>query len=139
MKFKMNNRTYVVLTCVALALLTGCASSKKNMYGWNDYQPEVYNYFKGSDAQAQIIVLEKNLEEFKAQNKAVPPGFHAHLGMLYAETGNVDRSSQEFIAEKTLFPESTAYMDFLLHKKDSGKTVSVKSTEADIISQKVEN
>ncbi len=119
MKSKMNNRTYAVLASVAFTLLAGCAT-QKTMYGWKDYQPQVYKYFKGSDADGQIIVLEKNLEEFKARNEPAPPGFHAYLGMLYAQTGNIDRTTQEFGEEKTLFPESAFYMDFLLNKKVSG-------------------
>jgi hypothetical protein len=109
----MKTRFYIALSC---ALLVGC-STTKTMYGWEDYQPEVYEYFQGNDVDQQIITLEKNLEQFKAQNKLAPPGFHAHLGMLYAQVGNMDRAAQEFATEKQLFPESTPYMDFLLHKK----------------------
>jgi hypothetical protein len=47
----------------------------------------------------------------------VPPGFHAHLGMLYSMTGKSnDQIAAQFEDEKRLFPESTVYMDFLLAK-----------------------
>jgi len=39
--------------------------------------------------------------------------------LLYANTGHTDQAFQEFNTEKTLFPESAAYMDFLL-KKNKG-------------------
>lgn len=45
-----------------------------------------------------------------------PPGFHAHLGMLYAQQGQDDQALQALLTEKTLFPESTTYIDFLLAK-----------------------
>jgi hypothetical protein len=93
------------------------------MYGWNDYQPKVYDYFQGSDANEQIITLEKNLMEFNAKGQLAPPGFHAHLGMMYAQVRNLDRAAQEFMIEKKRFPESAAYMNFLLNKKESHKTV----------------
>jgi len=73
----------------------------------------VYEYFKGKTSpQEQIDALEKALQEIRAKGNKPPPGFHAHLGMLYASVGNGQQAVQEFQAEKDLFPESAAYMDF---------------------------
>ena len=47
---------------------------------------------------------------------ALPPGFQAHLAMLYGQTGRTDRLADNLEAEKTQFPESTSYMNFLLKK-----------------------
>lgn len=125
MKFKLKTRYKTTSALLAIVLLAGC-STTKTMYGWNDYQPEVYAYFQGASAEEQIITLEKNLEQFKARDQLAPPGFHAHLGMLFAEVGNMDRAAQEFNTEKRLFPESAPYMDFLLNKKDLHKTATAK-------------
>jgi|GEM_PF-86618 len=123
MKLKLKNSCTTTLALLAIVLLAGC-SATKTMYGWNDYQPEVYAYFQGASTDEQIITLEKNLEQFKARDQLAPPGFHAHLGMLFAEAGNMDRAAQEFNTEKRLFPESAPYMDFLLKKKDLHKTAT---------------
>lgn len=126
MKSKKNHHSIVGLIFIASALLlTGCATTK-SLYGWNDYQPEVYKYLQGNNVEEQIITLEKNLEQFKARGESAPPGFHAHLGMLYAQVGKMDQAAQEFNIEKRLFPESAPYMNFLLNKKDSPKTTSEK-------------
>jgi hypothetical protein len=42
------------------------------------------------------------------------PGFHAHLGYLYFQTGKLDQARQEFETEKAEFPESAVFMDRLL-------------------------
>ncbi|GAB3629129.1 hypothetical protein PTE30175_05126 [Pandoraea terrae] len=102
------------------ALLCGCATSPKPLYQWEGYQPQVYEYFKGESREAQVISLERDLERIKAANNSVPPGFHAHLGLLYAATGKDDMMIREFTTEKQLFPESAAYIDFLLSNKKKG-------------------
>ncbi|TES62254.1 DUF4810 domain-containing protein [Burkholderia cepacia] len=103
----------------AAMLLVGCAApTTPPLYQWNGYQPQVYEYFKGqSSPQQQIDALEKALQEIRAKGNKPPPGFHAHLGMLYASVGNGQQATQSFEAEKALFPESASYMDFLMKKK----------------------
>ncbi|MDN7892534.1 DUF4810 domain-containing protein [Burkholderia cepacia] len=103
----------------AAMLLAGCAApTTPPLYQWNGYQPQVYEYFKGqSSPQQQIDALEKALQEIRAKGNKPPPGFHAHLGMLYASVGNGQQATQSFEAEKALFPESAPYMDFLTKKK----------------------
>ncbi|WP_321817120.1 MULTISPECIES: DUF4810 domain-containing protein [unclassified Paraburkholderia] len=101
----------------ATLVLAGCAPATPSLYQWTGYQPEVYDYLKGEKApQEQIDVLEKSLQQIRAKGNTPPPGFHAQLGMLYANVGNDTQAMQEFDAEKHLFPESTTYMDFLMKK-----------------------
>jgi hypothetical protein len=100
----------------ACALLTGCATTSTTppLYQWDAYQPQVYAFFKQQKSPTeQIDALEKARQQALGANKALPPGFHAHLGALYASVGNSSSAKQEFAAEKQSFPESSAYMDFL--------------------------
>ncbi|MFK0377681.1 DUF4810 domain-containing protein [Pandoraea sp. NPDC090278] len=101
----------------AILALSGCATPPKPLYDWEGYQPQVYEYFKGESKEAQIIALERDLEKIKASNHAAPPGYHAHLGLLYASVGKSDKMVEEFQTEKQLFPESASYIDFLLKNK----------------------
>lgn len=100
---------------IALAL-SGCANQPKPLYGWGNYQDQVYEHFKteSSDNQKEIAALEENLQKIRSNGEAVPPGYHAHLGMLYAAIGKQDQLVQELNTEKALFPESAPYMDFLM-------------------------
>jgi len=107
--------------CVAAsaALLSGCAATTKSaaLYQWDGYQPQVYEYFKRQTSpQQQIDAMEKARQQVAAKGAALPPGFHAHLGALYASVGNDRGAQQELLAEKQAFPESATYMDLLLSK-----------------------
>lgn len=105
------------IACGAIVALSGCATQPKPLYDWESYQPQVYEYFKGESKEAQIIALERDLEKIKASNNAAPPGYHAHLGLLYASVGKSDKMVEQFQIEKQLFPESANYIDFLLKNK----------------------
>ena len=64
--------------------------------------------------ESQVEQLEADLQKARSANKPVPPGFHAYLGYLYYQLGKSEQARQEFETEKTLFPESTVFMDHLL-------------------------
>lgn len=100
---------------LAGAVLAGCASTPRPLYQWADYQSNVYEYFKGQSAEQQILAMEENIQQARAQGGTLPPGYHAHLGLLYGNAGRDDQMVQQFQAEKERFPESGPYMDFLLN------------------------
>jgi hypothetical protein len=114
----------VVAGALLMSLLTGCVQAPKPLYHWGSYTPQVYEYLKsdGVSPQAQITVLEADLQRARAQGSLPPPGLHAHLGLLYSRLGNDAAAAEQLRTEKSLFPESAAYMDFLLKPKiDPGK------------------
>lgn len=118
MKCLSNRQRVAALVCAAAcgALTSGCATkSTPPLYGWDSYQPQVYAYLQGkSTPETQIDALEKSLQKIRGNGERPPPGFHAHLGALYASVGKGQQAQQELLAEKASFPESSAYMDFLL-------------------------
>jgi hypothetical protein len=116
MKIKSHISTGIALSvAAACVLLTGCASKPQPLYQWDAYQPQVYAQFTGkSTTSEQIDALEQARQKILAKGNAVPPGFHAHLGALYASVGRADEARTELSAEKQAFPESSAYMDFML-------------------------
>lgn len=116
-------RTKLLLGMVVAILLSGCVSQPKPLYNWDGYQTTVYQYYQQTEtrSQEQIEALKKNVEMSKAKGTSVPPGLHAHLGLLYSLTGAIDLAMTEFITEKALYPESAAYMDFLMKNKGTNK------------------
>ncbi len=104
----------ITLAIVGTVFLSGCQTAPKTMYQWGGYQPQVYQHFKGGSPEQQIIVLEKDLQVIITSGNQPPPGYFAHLALLYFNTGKEDQAIQNLQTEKKLFPESTAYMDFLL-------------------------
>lgn len=120
---QMLARTGRVLAVAALGTLLGaCAHQPKSMYSWQSYQPSVYAYLKddGADYAAQSLAMEKNIETARATNAQLPPGFRAHLGMLYLKLGKGDKGLEQLEGEKAAFPESKPFMDFLL--RNASKT-----------------
>lgn len=104
-----------------LFVLNGCQSSN-TIYYWGDYQEVLYNYNQSdkNNYTQQIQDLEKTIEKAKSTNKSVPPGLHAHLGLLYATSGDKNKAFEQFEKEKTLFPESKHFIDFI-ERKYQGK------------------
>jgi hypothetical protein len=112
----MLNNKYVICLLFSgiLSLLSGCQSSN-TIYYWGDYQKALYDYTQTdkSDYIEQVQKLEKTIEKAKSSNKPVPPGLHAHLGLLYATSGNKIKALEQFEIEKSLFPESKTFIDFI--------------------------
>lgn len=108
------------LLIIAGALSLGaCATAPEQLYYWGDYQPQVYGHLTGDKGpDEQIASLEAGLEKALAKGKQPPPGYFAHLGILYGEKGDGDKMLRYFDAEKQYFPESTAFIDFLMKSKN---------------------
>lgn len=118
MSYRNPKRSLVFLVGLAAAALTGCAANRpQSLYYWGNFQNQQYAYFNGEKGPEEgILALEKVKEEANAKGKLVPPGFQAHLGMLYGLTGRTDLFEQNLLAERRQFPESATYIDFLLKK-----------------------
>jgi hypothetical protein len=103
----------------ALALgfaLVGCAQPVKPLYHWEGFQRQMYEHFKGdgSSPGEQLAVLEAQAQKAAASGAVLPPGFRAHLAVVYLKLGRDAEARQQLEGEKAAFPESAAYMDFLL-------------------------
>lgn len=107
----------LVVACIALS---GCANKTATppLYGWQSYEKNLDSYFRGDrqslDAQAQL--MEEDLQKMRAAGNALPPGYQAHMGLLYGKQGDLVRFQQYLQAEKQQFPESQTFIDFLLRK-----------------------
>lgn len=116
-------RLNTLLAIAICTLITGCASPQKPLYAWSGYQPQVYQYLKNdgsSSPEDQLLKLEEAQEKVRASGAALPPGYRAHMAMLYSKTGNNEKTLEQLTAEKQSFPESAGFMDLLL-KTFAGK------------------
>jgi hypothetical protein len=108
-------RPLLLASLLAVGLLSaGCATRKQALYEWGGYQQQVYTHFKGGSPEEQLSAMEEAIQVMRSHGTTPPPGFHAHMGMLYAAIGKDDQALQSFQTEKALFPESAHYIDFLL-------------------------
>jgi len=115
-------KTAMVLAA-ALAL-TGCAHAPSTAYHWDGYQKNVYTYLKQDAANPAELLQSMNVEADAARKagRPLPPGYRAHIAMLMVQLGQYDDASKQLEAEKTAFPESTPYMDFLLKQMQGKKS-----------------
>lgn len=105
------------LAIAALPALGACARAP--LYAWGRYENLIYEmYLKPGQADpvTQTAKLTEDIDKAGAEGKPVPPGVHAHLGYLYYQQGNASGARQEFQIEKTLFPESAAFVDGVLQR-----------------------
>ena len=112
MRTRYISRVFTVL--ILILSFSSCESISDTLYSWGSYESQVHAYLKGDSREAQISVLEKELEKIESNSENIPPGFLAHLGLLYSETGNDEKAIICFQMEKEYFPEAIAFMDFLL-------------------------
>ncbi len=108
---------YRVWPAVMACVLAGCATRQTQLYTWGDYEDVVYRSYAAPGkypAQSQVETLEKDYQEARAANRRMPPGWHAYLGYLYFQLGKADQARQEFMTEKSEFPESAQLMDRLI-------------------------
>ena len=107
----------IIFSLAVLKILAGCASGPESLYVWGSYEEQVFAHLSGSSGpHEQLQALENDLEKILTAGKRLPPGFYAHMGMLYAETGSRASAAVAFNREKAQFPESGAFMDILLER-----------------------
>jgi hypothetical protein len=101
--------------------LVGCAAGPKPLYYWDSFPRQQYSALlrEGVSPDEQIRALEAQSEKARATSVALPPGFRAHLGMLYLGAGNPQRAAELWTAEKVAFPEASPYMDRLLKRLEA--------------------
>lgn len=105
----------LLMCVVGVSLLAGCRSP--DIYYWGNYENVIYGMYAHPDKvppDAQIQILEADEHKAVSANKPLPPGFHAHLGYAYFETGKLDLARHEFEMEKQAFPESAVFVDRIL-------------------------
>jgi len=108
-------RRFASILLVTL-LMSGCAARSPQLYQWERYQENLNSYFRadGLGLDTQIQLMEQDLQKIKMIDLAVPPGYTAHLGLLYAQQGRLDKFSEFLMEEKRRFPEAEVFVDFLL-------------------------
>ena len=104
-------------------LLAACDNPQQTLYYWGNNNADVYERLKsdGKPLGEQSDAMEKYFQKTRSENKKEAPGTHAHLGMLLSEAGQDQSAAEHFETEKRLFPESSAFMDFLLKNKGARK------------------
>lgn len=116
----VKNIKYLFLA-TAIILITGCASqSPKPLYNYGNYSDSYYSYKKNMTPKTTLALqnsIEKAIAETdKSESGRVPPGMYANLGYLYVKAGKPSEAIANFTKEKSIYPESTFFMDRLISR-----------------------
>lgn len=111
----------LLAVCFFAVLFGGCASNDTQYY-WGEYENLVYkSHHEPGEVppNVQIEKLQTDIEKAESKGKLVPPGVHAHLGLMYAANGNKELALASLNKEKELFPESAIFIDGLIKRSIS--------------------
>lgn len=120
----MKKNILISTLAFSILLMSGCAT-KKPLYNYGEYSQAYYNYKKNTSPESELA-LQKAIEEAiqnvgDGQANRVAPGMYANLGYIYLKQGNSKMARESFIKEKTIYPESTHFMDRLIKKIDAAE------------------
>lgn len=115
MSWMMNPAAGWKAAALAGCLVLGGCATQQPLYYWGGYPQQVYrDLSEEGSLDERIASMETIQGEAQARTAALPPGFRGHLGLLYAQAGRQDAAQAQWVEEKTYFPESGHFMDFLL-------------------------
>jgi hypothetical protein len=111
------------LGCIALLILTGCATGPQQKYEWGNYEQSMYEYYKNpADSNELILSIEKTIKTAAAENRIVAPGLYAEYGYLLMLQGKQQSAVDNFQKEKQKWPESTILMDRMIKLAETKPT-----------------
>jgi len=112
------------LTAFAVVVtLAGCA--KPDRYNWGEYQSSLYDYYADKAGEADYVKSLDLIIADEAKGKKTPPGVYAEAGFMALSRGDSAKAIEMFGREKTLWPESTAFMDKAIANARRGKSAPV--------------
>lgn len=112
-----------VVTLLSAACVLAACSGPKSLYYWGDYNNVVYDYYaEPGEFGEQEARLMKIIENANAVNQQVGPGVYGQLGLVQLKQGKESEAQASFEKEQALYPESTAFMQFLQGKKPVAKS-----------------
>ncbi|MDO5102331.1 MAG: DUF4810 domain-containing protein [Lautropia sp.] len=95
-------------------MLAACAAQKP-MYHWGEYPDTVYTYYReGADLDQQADALKQIIADAAEAGDKVGPGVHGQLGLVLSKQGRIQEARDAFRQEQMLYPESSAFMQYLI-------------------------
>jgi len=113
------NKAFLMFTSLALLLLAGCASGPRELYYWGHYEQILYDIYVEpgqADTETQILKLTEDIQRAEAKGLTVAPGIYAHIGVLYANKGELSSAMEAFTREQELFPESKTFISGMISR-----------------------
>lgn len=109
---------YLPWLLLGTLVFTGCTTSQ---YSWGNYEHALYKYYK---TPSELETYAEQLEAIIATGESagrVPPGIYAEYGYILWVQGKDDKAVVQFEREKHTWPESTQFMNLLIHNVTSSQ------------------
>jgi hypothetical protein len=107
------NRSFLLLWCLGLLLLSGCGTPPLYYYG--NYSRTLYHAKKDGTPESlkkHMASLRDVIEVSKHKNLRVPPGIYCEYGYWLAHEGS-NEADIYFALEIQTYPESTRFVELL--------------------------
>jgi hypothetical protein len=121
---RLGRLTAAAVSVGAAVALAACAQAPKPLYYWGTFPSIAYDTLRGDEKGPldQLHAMDEQAEKAKAAGLPLPPGFHAHLGLIYLKLGRQDDARRAWQTERERFPESAVYIDSLMKRLDNQKS-----------------
>lgn len=119
-------RSYTLLSVITVAIAVAACAGPPTLYQWGPYESQLYSHFKSEPPQAQIDAMEKHARSVQDSGQHLPPGYMAHLAVLYGQVGRDADQALALQKERENFPESKNYIDRLVGQSKGGASDAKK-------------
>ena len=110
----------LLLSIASTFILVGCGAKPQALYNYGDYS-ESYYANKKNMSEESTLKLQNSIEQAiekagESRSGRVAPGMYANLGYMYLKSGSPKKAVTNFKKEKSIYPESTRFMDRMIQK-----------------------
>ena len=106
----------IILLLITIVTFASC-SAPTNLYTWNKYESNSYNFLKNTNEATSIKLSEeyqKIIKKQKGIRGVVPPGVYADYGFLLLQSNNMVQAREMLQKEVDLYPESKIFIDKII-------------------------
>ena len=108
------NRSILLLLPILFLSEVGCVTQHQH-YGWGNYDPSLYSYYKDPTKVAELsVTLAAVIDAANKNHTIVPPGIYAEYGYLQLQQGKNSSAVELFKQEENQWPESKVFMDRMI-------------------------
>ncbi len=105
----------IILFVSVCTAISGCITPDYIYCHDSSYTESMYKFLKDEpDYQEQLELMDKYFEKAESSGKKVAPGAYAHYALLKSKIGDEGDTLKYLEKEKTAFPDSIHYIDFLI-------------------------
>lgn len=119
----VNRKLLLALLIGWVFLAVGCANTHQHYY-WGEYSSIVLSRYVAPNKmlpERQVSLITRDIEKAENTQKPVAPGLYAHLGLAFAELGDMASAHLAFEEEMRLYPESRVLLEGMIAREKEAR------------------